>query len=170
MSRITRWARWIIPSLAALLLIMSAAGTTAAAERRPTTTPTPTYPALEQQYRLQQQQLRSLGEMLTREERRSAEIAKIIAYAKAAGKNTAALEQALAAYSAALIGARTDWQSAAATLNTHAGFSATGKVTTPDTARATLKAVGGALERSYLAARGAEEALNRALAAFRNQK
>ena len=170
MSRIARWTRWIIPTLAALLLIMGTVGTTTATERGPTTTPTPAYPALEQQYRLQQQQLRSLGEMLTREERRSAEIIKMIAYAKAAGKNTTALEQALATYRSALSNARADWQTAATTLNTHAGFSATGKVAAPDTARATLKTTGSALERSYLTARGAENALNQALATFRNQK
>ena len=47
------------------------------------------------------------------------------------------------------------------------GFTDAGKVSNTDQAAATMKAVGAYLEASYLTLRGAEEALNRALAATR---
>jgi hypothetical protein len=170
MSRIARWTRWFAPTIAALLLLIGAFGVAAAAERGPTTPPPANYAELEQQYHLRQLQVRSLDELLKRDERRSTEIAKLIAYAKAAGKDTKALEQALATYRAKLGVARVAWYTAAATLKTHAGFSAAGKVTNPDQARATLKAATSALEQSYLAARSAEELLNKAMTAKPGQK
>jgi hypothetical protein len=126
--------------------------------------PKTNYAELEQQYHLRQQQLSSLNELITRDERRSAEVAALIARAKAEGKNTVTLEQALATYRSKLGAARTALYRAAATLKTHAGFSNAGKVTNPDQARATLKAASSALEQSYVTARSAEELLNRALA------
>jgi len=158
MSRI---ARWFAPTFAALLLL-GTLGFASAAERSSTTPPV-NYAELEKQYQLRQQQLPSLDEMLKRDERRSTEVAAMIAHAKAEGKNTAAWEQALAIYRSKLGGARTIWYTAAAVLKTHAGFSAAGKVTNADQARATLKAAKSALEKSYLAARSAEELLNKAL-------
>lgn len=160
MSRI---ARLLVPTFAALLLLLGTFGFASAAERG-SATPPPNYAELEKQYQLQKSQLRSLDELLKRDERRSAEVAKLIARAKAEGKNTTALEQALAAYRSKLGGARTDWFTAAAALKAHTGFSAAGKVTNADQARATLKAAKSALEKSYLAARSAEELLNKALA------
>jgi hypothetical protein len=170
MSRIARWTRWFAPTLAALLVLIGTFGVASAAERGSTTPPPANYAELQKQYNLRQLQLRSLDELLKRDDRRSAEVAKLIAYAKAAGKNTTALEQALATYRAKLGVARTAWYTAAAVLKTHTGFSAAGKVTNPDQARATLKAATSALEKSYLTARGAEELLNKALAAIRAQK
>jgi hypothetical protein len=167
MSRI---ARWLAPTLAALLFLISTFGVAAAAEHGPTTPPPTNYAELEQQYRLRQLQVRSLDELLKRDERRCSEVEKLIAYAKTKGKDTAALEKALAAYRSKLGAARTAWYTAATTLKTHTGFSASGKVTNADQARATLKAAASALEQSYLAARSAEELLNKALAVKPGQK
>ena len=165
-----RIARWLAPTLAALFVLIGTFGVAAAAERGATTPPPPNYAELEQQYQLRQLQVRSLDELLKRDEHRTTEVAALIARAKAAGKNTAALEQALAAYRSKLGAARTAWYTAAVTLKTHTGFSTAGKVTNADQARATLKAATGALEQSYVAARSAEELLNKALAVKPSQK
>ena len=165
-----RIARWLAPTIAALLLLLGTIGVAAAAERSPATPPPAKYAELEKQYQLQKSQLRSLDEMLKRDERRTTEVAAMIARAKGEGKNTAALEQALATYRSKLGDARTAWYTAAAALKTHAGFSDAGKVTNADQARATLKAAKSALEKSYLAARSAEELLNKALAAKPGKK
>lgn len=164
-----RIARWMAPAFVALMLL-GTFGVAAAAERTPPKPPQTANAELEKQFTLRQQQVRSLDEMLKRDERRSAEVAGIIAYAKAKGKNTASLEQVLATYRAKLVAARGFWQAAAAAMKSHAGFSNTGKVTNLDQARATLKAAGSTLEQSYRAAQSAEELLNKALAAFRSQK
>jgi hypothetical protein len=172
MTRNTRWTRWIVSALAALLLLLGTFGV-AAAEKRGPTGPQPTetnYAELEQLYRLRQQQVRSLDEMLRRDERRGAEVAELIARAKAEGKDTAAIERALAAYRTGLGVARAAWKTAAYALKTHAGFNDAGKVTNPDQARATLKTAGSALEQSYRTARYVEEMLNKALAYWRGRK
>lgn len=167
----TRIARWIIPTLAALVLLIGTFGTAAAEQRSPAQPPkAPKYAELEQQLRLRVAQARSLDEMLKRDARRSDEIAAKIARAKADGKDTAAIEQALATYREQIAAARATWQTATAALKAHAGFNAAGKVTDPDKARALLKAAGAALEQSYRTARGAEELLNKALAAMLSKK
>lgn len=167
----TRIARWIIPTLAALMLLIGTFGIAAAEERGPTQPPkAPKYTELEQLLRLRAAQARSLDEMLRREARRGDEIAAKIARAKAEGKDTAAIEQALATYREKLYAAHAYWQAAADKLKAHAGFSNAGKVTNPDQARATLKAAGAALEQAYRTARGAEEQLNKALAAALGKK
>ena len=166
----TRIARWMTPTLVALLLLLGTFGVAAAAETKPTTPPHTANAELEKQYSLRQQQLRSVYEMIKRDQHRSAEIAGMIAHAKAEGKNTAALEQALAAYHEKLVAAGAFLQTAAAALKTHAGFDNAGKVTNLDQARATLKAAGSAIEQSYRTAQSAEELLNKALAAFHSKK
>jgi len=161
----TRIARWLVPALAALVLLMGTFGVAAAEQRGPTEPPkTPNYTELEQQYRLRMAQVRSLDELIRRAAHRGEEIAAKITRAKAEGKDTAALEQALTTYRTKLYAAHAYWQAAADALKTHAGFSAAGKVTNPDQARATLKTAGAALEQSYLTARSADELLNKALA------
>jgi hypothetical protein len=166
----TRITRWMAPAVVALLVLLGTFGVAAAAETKPTKPPQAPNAELEQQYRLRQQQLRSVYDMIKRDQRRSEEVAKMIVHAKAEHKNTAALEQAMATYREKLGTASTFLQTAAAALKIHAGFSDAGKVTNLDQARATLKVAGSALEQAYRTAQGAEELLNKALAAFRSQK
>jgi hypothetical protein len=149
---------------------MGTFGVAAAEQRDPTTAPRTNYAELEQLYRLRQSQVRSLDEMLKRDERRSLEVEKLIAYAKTKGKDTAALEKALATYRTMLRYARASWQTAADVLKTHAGFNDAGKVTNLDKARATLKTAETAIYKCYRVARDAEELLNKALAEFRGKK
>ncbi len=166
----TRITRWMTPALVALLLLLGTFGVAAAADSTPTKPPHTANAELEKQYSLRQQQLRSVYEMIKRDQHRSEEVAGIIAYAKSKGKDTAALEQALVTYRAKLVAAGGFLQTAAAALKAHAGFNSAGKVTNLDQARATLKTAGGALEQSYHAAQSAEELLNKALAAFHSKK
>jgi hypothetical protein len=171
MTRIARWTRWTASALAVLLMLIGTFGVAAAENRGATTPPPPTsYGELEQLYRLRKQQLRSLDEMLTRDERRAVEVEQLIAYAKGKGKDTAALERALATYRATLGSARAAWKIAFEVLKTHAGFNDAGHVTNPDQARATLKSAENALYKCYRMTHYAEELLARALAEFRNQK
>lgn len=167
MARITRF---FFSALAVLLVLIGTFGVAAAEERSPTPPPPANYAALEQLYRLRQAQVRSLDEMLKRDAHRITEIEKLIAYAKAHGLNTTALEHALATYRSMLRNARTAWQTAADALKTHAGFSDAGKVINLDRARATLKTAENGLYTSYRTAQSAEQLLNKALAVFRNRK
>jgi hypothetical protein len=91
----------------------------------------------------------------------------VIATAKAKGKDTSALEQALATFRQKLATARTAWQSASDTLATHAGFDAQGKVTDAATARETLKSARSAMLSAHATVVGARVELRQALAAFR---
>ncbi|MEO7911376.1 MAG: hypothetical protein ABIV47_17155 [Roseiflexaceae bacterium] len=166
----TRIVRWMAPAFIALLLLLGTFGVAAAADSKPTKPPQAANAELEKQYSLRQQQLRSLYKMITRAQRRSAEISTMITYAKSKGVNTAALEQALATYNTKLVAARAAWQTASAALASHTGFSNAGKVTNLDQARATLNTARSALELSYRTAQSAEELLNKALAAFRSKK
>ncbi len=168
MPRITRF---LVSALAVLLVLVGTFGVAAAEQRSPTVTPPHTnYGELEQLYRLRQSQVRSLYEMLSRDEHRALEVDKLIAYAKSRGVDTAALEQALATYRSMLRYARAAWKIAANVLKTHAGFNDAGQVTNPDQARATLKTAEGAIYKCYRVARYAEELLNRALAEFHGRK
>ena len=168
MSSIIRWTRWIAVALTVVLLFGSF-GVTAAAGRSAAETGAPETrnAELERSYQLRKQQLRQVEEMLRRGERRAAEISQMIERAKAEGKDTTAIAQALVAYRAKLVSAQAAWRAASAKLTAHVGFTDAGKVSNTDQAAATMKAAGAYLEASYLTLRGAEEALNRALAATR---
>jgi hypothetical protein len=167
MPRITRF---LVSALAVLLVLIGTFGVAAAEQRGSTVPPPANYGELEQLYRLRQLQARSLDEMLKRDERRGMEVERLIAYAKTKGKDTAALERALATYRTTLRYARAAWQTAADVLKTHAGFNDAGKVINPNQARATLKTAESAIYKCYRVARYAEELLNRALTEFRSQK
>ena len=94
-------------------------------------------------------------------------IDELIAKLKAKGKDTAALEQAVAAFRSGIAQARAEWQAASATLSTHAGFDAAGKVTNADQARATLKDAHGHMEQAHTIAHAAYEKLHAAIVAYR---
>jgi CHASE1-domain containing sensor protein len=166
MAPIIRWTRWFAVALT-FVLLFSSFGVTAAAGRSPLASQETRNAELERNYQLRKQQLRSVDEMLQRGERRAAEISQLIQRAKAEGKNTTALQQALADYRAKLISAQAAWRAAAAKLAAHVGFTDAGKVSNTDQAAATMRAAGAYLESSYLTLRGAEDALNRALAVRR---
>ncbi|NTV36176.1 MAG: hypothetical protein HGA53_04415 [Anaerolineaceae bacterium] len=74
---------------------------------------------------------------------------ELIAKAKENGKDTSKLEAALASFKTTKASAQAAHDKASATLATHAGFDASGKVTDPATARQTLKSANADLKAAH---------------------
>jgi uncharacterized protein YhaN len=165
MSRIARFNRWTIALLVALVACGISAGSASAA---------PTgegagrqNAALSRQYKQQQQRLRLQEARLTRAGEYAVKIDGVIAKLTAKGKNTAALEQAVAAFRTAIGQARAEWQAAADTLASHAGFNDAGTVSNADQARTTLQGAPGHMQSVHTIARDAYKSLHQAVAAYR---
>ena len=92
---------------------------------------------------------------------------RLITKLKAKGQDTAALEQAVAAFRTDIAKARAEWQAASDALDTHAGFDNDGKVTDADQAHATVKDAHSHMEQAHTIARGAFEHLHAAVVAYR---
>jgi hypothetical protein len=90
-----------------------------------------------------------------------------IAAQKALGKDTAALDAALAAFQQQVAAAQASHTTAANLLSTHAGFDASGNVTDPELAHETLASVHEALNDAHTVLRQAELDLRQALKAYR---
>jgi hypothetical protein len=165
MFRIARFSRWTLGLVAALVALCATVGLTNAA---PGAAPNPPNPsALTGQYRAQQQQLRAQDMRLAQATQHAAKIDVLIAKLKSKGQDTAALEQAVAAFRASMAQARAAWQAASDTLALHAGFDNDGKVTNADQARATLAAAGASMRQVHQIAVDAYKALHRAIVAYR---
>jgi hypothetical protein len=93
---------------------------------------------------------------------------KLIDKAKAKGKDTAALETALAVYRTALTGAQADHDNAAAILSGHAGFDDAGKVTDAKAAKQTLESGRKALNDAHVKLAQAVTNLHAAINDWRN--
>jgi chromosome segregation ATPase len=123
--------------------------------------------ALSRRYKEEQQRLKLQDARLNRAAEYAAKVDSIIAKLKAKGKDTAALEQAVAAFRAGIAQARAEWQAASDTLSTHSGFDADGKVSDADQARATLKSAHEHMQSAHTIARGAYKSLHEAIVAYR---
>lgn len=169
-----------IALLAALIAIAASLGSAFAApssERQPPPSATqpparPTPPAvpanqLARTYREEQQRLKLQDVRLKGAVEFATRIEKVIAQLKSKGKDTTALEAAVASYRTGITNARAQWQIAADALAAHAGFDANGKVTDADQARATLKSAHSAMEQARKTAHDAFVALRKALAEAR---
>ena len=163
----TRFSRWILALLAALVAIGMNIGSAAAAPASKPTSPNPTNAALARTYKLEQNRLRLQDVRLKNAEVYAGKIDQQIAKLKAKGQDTAALEQAVAGFRTSITQARAEWQSASATLATHAGFDAAGKVSNADQARATLKDAHSHMEQAHTIAHAAYKSLHAAIAAYR---
>jgi hypothetical protein len=161
----TRFSRWTLALLIALVAVGMSFGSASAAPANPTT-PTPANAALTRAYKLEQQRLRLQDVRLKNASQYAGKIDQRIAKLKAKGQDTAALEQAVAAFRTGITQARAEWQAASATLATHAGFDDAGKVTDADQARATMKDAHGHMEQAHTIARGAYQKLHAAIAAY----
>jgi lysozyme family protein len=122
---------------------------------------------LTRMYRLAQLRLHAQGERLQRVDLFAGKFDLLIAKLQARGQDTAALEQALAAFRAALEQARAEWNAARSTLDTHAGFGAGGKVTNAGQARATLQQAHGHMEQAHTIAKAALRDLRAVFVAYR---
>ena len=162
----TRFSRWTLALLVALVAVGMSFGSASAAPAKPPGGPKAEL-ALSRMYKAEQNRLKLQDARLNRAVEYATKIDSLIAKLKTKGKNTAALEQAVAAFRSGIAQARTEWQAASATLATHAGFDDAGKVSNADQARATLKNAHGHLEQANTIARAAYEKLRAAVAAYR---
>jgi hypothetical protein len=92
---------------------------------------------------------------------------KLIDNAKQNGKDVSAVQSALDAFEAATKNAHPIYESAKGIINSHQGFDADGKVTDPEKARETVKAMGEKLKAIKDAMNGTGKALREAIKAFR---
>jgi len=163
---IARFSRWTLALLIALVAVGMSFGSASAAPAKPKPTP-PANAALSRTYKVEQNRLKLQEARLKNADKYAGKIDELIAKLKAKGQDTAALEQAVAAFHADIAKARAEWQAASTTLAAHAGFDAAGKVTNADQARATLKDAHGHMEQAHTIAYGAYEKLHAAIAAYR---
>ncbi|MDL1944804.1 hypothetical protein FBQ99_20960 [Chloroflexi bacterium CFX2] len=94
-------------------------------------------------------------------------VQKLIDRAKENGKDISALQAALDAFEAALKDAHPIYESGKGIVNSHQGFDENGKVTDPEKAKETVRAMGEKLKEIKDAMHGAGRALHEALKAFR---
>ncbi len=94
---------------------------------------------LEKAYQAELKQLDAQAKRLDAADARVQKAADRIVNLKSQGKDTTALEQELSDFKDELKAARTDHDSAASILKTHAGFDANGKVTDPKLAQDTVQ-------------------------------
>ncbi len=163
----SRFSRWTLALLVALVAVGISFGSASAAPANKPATPNPANAALARAYKLEQDRLRLQDVRLKNAGQYAGKLDQLIAKLKAKGQDTAALEQAVAAFRTGIAMARAEWQAASATLAAHTGFDGAGKVTNADQARATLKDAHGHMEQAHTIARGAYEKLHAAIVAYR---
>ena len=121
---------------------------------------------LEKAYQRELKALDAQAKNLTTADDRVAKFAQRIADLKSKGKDTSALEAALADFKDVLKGAHTTHDKAAGILNTHAGFNDQGKVTDIQQARNTVQEADKLLREVHRDLRPAVRDLVRALREF----
>ena len=94
-------------------------------------------------------------------------IQTLIDHAKENGKDVSAVQAALDAFEVALNDAKPIYESASGIINSHHGFDSNGKVTDPETAKETVRAMGEKLKEIRTAMDGTGKALHEAIKAFR---
>ncbi len=94
-------------------------------------------------------------------------VQKLIDRAKANGKDVSAVQAALDAFEAALKDAHPIYESANGIVNSHQGFDSNGKVTDPQKAQETVKAMREKFKEIKDAMNGTGKALREAIKAFR---
>jgi hypothetical protein len=166
-ARINRWALALVVALAALAMTFSAAFAAPADGRGKPEGKPGRGARLEATYKVEQARLKVQNERLGRAGEYATKIDAVIARLKSKGKDTAALDQAVAAFRTAIGQARAEWQAASDVLATHAGFDAAGKVTNADQARATLESAHGHMQKVHEVMRAAYTSLRDALKAYR---
>lgn len=124
-------------------------------------------PQLERLFKAEIRQVKEQAQNFKRAAAFTAGVEKLIAKAKENGKDTAALEAAVAQFKTKAAEAKKLHETAAATLKTHAGFDDKGKVTDPALAKTTLKTAGDALRDARKVAAEALKDLREASKAWR---
>ena len=123
---------------------------------------------LEAAFKAEQKWLAAQAERLSKANEFSAEAQKKIDELKAKGKDTSALETALANYQAQIAAAQAAHDNAVSILGAHAGFDENGKVTDRSLAKNTVQAAHTALAEAHRSLRQARIDLMKALKDWRN--
>jgi hypothetical protein len=162
-----RFSRWILALLIALTAVGTSFGSASAAPVTPPKSPAKADLALSRTYKAQQKRLKLQDARLKRAIDYATKIDSLIAKLKAKGKDTTALEPAVAEFRSSMGQARAEWQAASTTLATHAGFDDAGKVSDADQARATLKDAHSHMQQTHTIAQAAYAKLRAVIAAYR---
>ena len=96
-----------------------------------------------------------------------AKVQKLIDRAKANGKDVSEVQAALDAFKSAASRARPIYESIKGIINSHQGFDSSGKVTDPEKAKETVKAMHEKFKEIRAAMNGTGKALHQAIKAFR---
>jgi hypothetical protein len=94
-------------------------------------------------------------------------VQKLIDHAKANGKDVSAVQVALDAFKAAVKDAQPIYESVKGILNSHEGFDSNGKVTDPEKAKETVKAIHEKFKEIRETMNGTRKKLHEAIKAFR---
>lgn len=108
-----------------------------------------------------------LYERMGRTDEFVAKVQKLLDRAKADGKDVFAVQSALEAFKDAAKDAKPIYESAKGIINSHQGFDANGKVTDPEKAKETVKAMHDKMQEIKTAMHGTGKALREAIKAFR---
>jgi len=111
-------------------------------------------------------QLRMYGRM-GRTDEFVAKVQKLLDRAKANGKDVSAVQSALDAFKDAVKDAKPIYESMKGIINSHQGFDSNGKVTDPEKAKGTVKAMHEKFQEIKAAMNGTGKALREAIKAFR---
>lgn len=122
---------------------------------------------LEQVWARQQSVYEKIGKGFDRDAEFTERVQKLIDRARENGKDVSAVQAALDAFEAAVKQAHPVYESGKGIINSHQGFDASGKVTDPEKARETVRAMGEKLKEIKTAMNGTGKALREAIKAFR---
>jgi hypothetical protein len=106
-------------------------------------------------------------ERMERTDQFVAKVQKLIDRAKANGKDVSEVQAALDAFKSAASRARPIYESIKGIINSHQGFDSSGKVTDPEKAKETVKAMHEKFKEIRAAMNGTGKALHQAIKAFR---
>ena len=122
---------------------------------------------LEQVWARQQHLYERIGNGFDRADEFTERVQNLIDRAKENGKDVSAVQAALDAFEAALKEAHPIYESGKGIVNSHQGFDSNGKVTDPEKAKETVKAMHDKLQEIKTAMNGTGRALREAIKAFR---
>lgn len=122
---------------------------------------------LEQIWARQQLAYERIGRGFDRADQLTERIQNLIERAKANGRDISAVQSALDAFEAALKQAHPLYEGGKGILNSHQGFDANGRVTDPDKAKETVRAMHEKLQAIRDAMNGTGKALHEAIREFR---
>jgi hypothetical protein len=163
----TLFRKTILLALAAALgmAVMPFVSASAAGEYDPTPPPQGRI-SNERLERVWARQLR-IYERMGRTDEFVAKVQKLIDRAKESGKDVSAVQAALDAFKAAAKEAQPTYESVKGIINSHQGFDSNGKVTDPEKAKETVKAMHEKFKETREAMNGAGKVLREAIKAFR---